>query len=45
MGLGGGVETVTQGRFTSEHFYLETPEGNNQIGEGMALARFLSLLF
>ena len=45
MGLGRGVETVTHSRFTSEHFYLETPKGNNQIREGMALARFLSLLF
>ena len=45
MDLDGGVETVTHSTFTFEHFYFETPEGNNQVGERMALARFLSLLF
>lgn len=43
MDLGGGVEMVTHSPFTFEHFYFETPEGNNQVGEQMALARLLSL--
>lgn len=49
MGLGGRVERINHSAFTFKYFYFEIPEenteGNYQVGEEIALARALSLLF
>lgn len=49
IGLGGRVERINHSAFTFKYFYFETPEenteGNYQVGEEIALARALSLLF
>lgn len=45
----GGLERINHSVFTFKYFYFETPEENTernyQVGEGIALARALSLLF